>query len=82
MRLPRDLSGHDLAKSLRRYGYEVVRQSGSHLQLKSSLRGIDHCVTVPAHKVLKVGTLSGIISGVATYLEMDRKEFAEELFGP
>jgi len=67
---------------LRRYGYEVVRQTGSHVQLKSSLRGADHHITVPAHKTLKVGTLSGIISGVATYLEMDRSQLAEELFGP
>jgi predicted RNA binding protein YcfA (HicA-like mRNA interferase family) len=72
LRLPRDLSGHDLAKGLCRYGYEVVRQTGSHLQLKSSLRGIDHRITVPAHKALKLGTLS---------LEADRSQLAEELFG-
>jgi predicted RNA binding protein YcfA (HicA-like mRNA interferase family) len=81
LRVPRDLSGHDLAKGLRRYGYEVVRQSGSHLQLKSSLRSIDHHITVPAHKTLKLGTLSGIISGVAIYLELDKAQLAEELFG-
>ena len=81
MRLPRDLSGHDLAKGLRQYGYEVVRQTGSHLRLKSNLRGVDHHITIPAHKALKLGTLSGIISGVATYIELDRSQLAEELFG-
>ena len=61
MKLPRDLSGHDLAKSLRRFGYQIVRQTGSHLQLKTTFRGSDHQVTVPAHKTLKVGTLNAIL---------------------
>jgi predicted RNA binding protein YcfA (HicA-like mRNA interferase family) len=82
LRLPRDLSGHDLAKSLRRYGYQVSRQTGSHLQLKSNVRGSDHHITIPAHKALKLGTLSGIISAMAIYLEMDRSQLAEDLFGP
>ena len=32
-RLPRDISGRDLARALRRYGYEVTRESGSHMRL-------------------------------------------------
>ena len=31
MRLPRDVSGSDLAHSLRKLGYSVTRQTGSHL---------------------------------------------------
>ena len=80
MRLPRDLSGHELAKLLRRYGYEVIRQTGSHIRLKSNLRGADQQVTVPNHKTLKLGTLNAIISAVAKYLEKDRSQCAEELF--
>lgn len=33
MKLPRDLSGSELAKALGRVGYRIVRQSGSHLRL-------------------------------------------------
>jgi predicted RNA binding protein YcfA (HicA-like mRNA interferase family) len=33
MRLPRDLGGEKLAVLLRRYGYEVTRQTGSHMRL-------------------------------------------------
>jgi len=33
MKLPRDLSGDDLAKHLGKFGYEVVRQKGSHIRL-------------------------------------------------
>ena len=80
MRLPRDLSGHELAKMLRRYGYEVGRQTGSHLRLQSNLRGTYHQVTVPNHKTLKLGTLNAIISAVAKYLAKDRLQLAQELF--
>lgn len=81
MKLPRDLSGEQLARLLRRYGYEATRQTGSHIRLTSTIKGSEHHVTVPAHKMLKVGTLSTIITDVARYLEQERAELAEELFG-
>jgi predicted RNA binding protein YcfA (HicA-like mRNA interferase family) len=31
MKLPRDVSGADLAKRLGRLGYEITRQTGSHM---------------------------------------------------
>jgi len=65
---------------LRQYGYVVTRQTGSHIRLKSSLRGTDHHVTIPAHHTLKLGTLNAIISGVATYLKVDRARLLQELF--
>jgi predicted RNA binding protein YcfA (HicA-like mRNA interferase family) len=33
MKLPRDLSGAELAKALAQLGYRVTRQTGSHLRL-------------------------------------------------
>ena len=33
MRLPRDVSGEELARSLERLGYIVTRQTGSHIRL-------------------------------------------------
>lgn len=33
MRLPRNISGGELANRLSRYGYTVTRQTGSHLRL-------------------------------------------------
>src|SRR5260370_25707590 len=80
LRLPRDLSGHELAKLLRGYGYDIVRQSGSHLQLRSSIRGTNHQVTVPAHKSLRLGTLNSIISRVSDYTQIDRSRIVQELF--
>lgn len=82
MKLPRDLSGEDLATLLRRrYGYHLVRQKGSHMTLTATLRGVSHNVTVPRHRVIRVGTLSGILSDVATHLAMPRAAVQVDLFG-
>jgi predicted RNA binding protein YcfA (HicA-like mRNA interferase family) len=81
LRLPRDLSGHELIRLLRRYGYEQTRQVGSHIRLQSSLRGHAHHVTVPDHGSLRLGTLIAILSDVASYLNIERSKLEEELFG-
>jgi len=36
MKLPRDISGEELAKLLRKYGYKVTRQTGSHMRLTTT----------------------------------------------
>ena len=81
MKLPRDLPGTDLASLLRRYGYEVTRQTGSHLRLTSTLKGMEHHITIPLHKHLKVGTLNAILMDIASHLDMSKDELAERLFG-
>jgi predicted RNA binding protein YcfA (HicA-like mRNA interferase family) len=80
LRLPRDLSGHDLIKLLRRYGYEVTRQVGSHIRLQSSLQGHPHQITIPAHSSLRIGTLNSILSDVAVYLAIERSKLEADLF--
>jgi len=80
VKLPRDLSGDELARALKRFGYEVTRQSGSHMRLSSGFKGTQHHITIPAHAPLKVGTLSQILSDVAGYLELTRDQLAEKLF--
>jgi len=57
MRLPRDISGTTLVKAFRAVGYEVTRQTGSHIRLTRRDQG-EHHVTVPNHDALKVGTLA------------------------
>ncbi|MGA3316390.1 MAG: type II toxin-antitoxin system HicA family toxin [Candidatus Korobacteraceae bacterium] len=79
--MPRDLSGFELSRLLRRYGYEVTRQVGSHLRLTSNIRGAQHHITVPAHKNLKLGTLISILSEVSAYLRLSRSDVERELFG-
>lgn len=79
MKLPRDLSGNQLAKALGRVGYRIVRQSGSHVRLTSD-SSPGHHVTIPAHSPLKVGTLAAILGDVATHLRISRDELLQRLF--
>ena len=80
MRLPRDLSGEDLATLLARYDYELTRQIGSHMRLTTT-RGGEHHVTIPHHKSLRVGTLSAILRDVSEHLGIPRETLLETLFG-
>jgi predicted RNA binding protein YcfA (HicA-like mRNA interferase family) len=79
VRLPRDLSGRSLAQSLELLGYEVTRQSGSHMRLTTMLNG-EHHLTIPDHAALRVGTLSAIISEVARHHGIERDELVTRLF--
>jgi predicted RNA binding protein YcfA (HicA-like mRNA interferase family) len=80
LRLPRDVSGDDLAKALADLGYRITRQSGSHLRLTTLERG-EHHVTIPRHAALRVGTLSGLLGDVAQHFALSREELIERLFG-
>lgn len=80
MRLPRDVSGKDLAQALSAYGYRVTRQTGSHLRLTTQ-EGGEHHVTIPQHTPLRLGTLAGILADVAEHFELSREEVVERLFG-
>lgn len=80
MRLPRDVSGQELARRLEVLGYEMVRQSGSHMRLTTLEHG-EHHITIPRHNPLRIGTLSAVVANIATHFEMSREELAEQLFG-
>jgi predicted RNA binding protein YcfA (HicA-like mRNA interferase family) len=80
MRLPRDLSGNDLAQVLRKLGYSITRQAGCHLRLTTFEHG-EHHLTIPHHASLRVGTLSAILADVATHFEMSREQLLDKLFG-
>jgi predicted RNA binding protein YcfA (HicA-like mRNA interferase family) len=79
MKLPRDLSGIELAKALERVGYRVTRQTGSHLRLTVD-SPVQHHVTIPAHDPLKVGTLAAVLADVAAHLGLDREELLRRMF--
>jgi len=80
MKLPRDLGGQELAKILSKYGFQITRQTGSHIRLTSTIKG-EHHITIPKHKPLKIGTLNSILSDIALYLETDKQSLMHELFG-
>ena len=80
MRLPRDLGGRDLAALLRKLGYEVVRQTGSHMRLTAIVNGVETHVPVPAHSPLKIGTVGGILNEVAAQQGVTREVLEARLF--
>ena len=79
MRLPRDLSGNDLAQALHKLGYSITRQTGSHLRLTTQEHG-EHHLTIPQHTPLRIGTLSAVLADVATHFESTRDTLLERLF--
>ncbi len=79
MRMPRDLSGADLVKSLARFGYSVTRQTGSHMRLTSASGG-EHHITLPNHDPLRLGTLAAILAAVAVHQALTRDELIRRLF--
>ena len=81
MKLPRDLGGEELATRLGKYGYQVVRQTGSHIRLTSTYKDTEHHLTIPRHKPLKVGTLKSIINEVTAYLEIEKQNLIDDLLG-
>ncbi len=81
MKIPRDIGGLELAQLLKKYGYRTSHQTGSHVRLTSRIKDTEHHITIPNHKPIKVGTLSGLLNDIAQYLRMDKDELVEDLFG-
>jgi predicted RNA binding protein YcfA (HicA-like mRNA interferase family) len=73
MKLPRDLSADQLVKALRKLGYAVTRQKGSHLRVTTQLRG-EHHEVIPHHSPIRVGTLHSIIKSIAQHHQMTVEE--------
>jgi len=80
MKIPRDISGVGLARLLSRYGYQITRQTGSHLRLTTRQNG-EHHVTIPSHPSLRVGTLGAILTEIADHLSKEKQTLIKELWG-
>lgn len=79
MKLPRDLSGQQLARALEVLGYRITRQTGSHMRLTTQDHG-EHHVTVPQHGELRVGTAAAILAEVGSHFGLTRNDLLERLF--
>jgi predicted RNA binding protein YcfA (HicA-like mRNA interferase family) len=79
MKLPRDLSAAELEKALRRaYGYEFVRQLGSHRRLITQTGG-EHHLTLPNHDPLRPGTLRAILGEVMVHHGLSLEQVLQQL---
>ncbi len=68
------VSGRELVKFLINFGYEKVRQKGSHLTLKKMTVTGEHSIQVPLHDELDKGTLNGILTRVSLRNKIEKPE--------
>jgi len=54
-------SHRQVIKVLSKFGFQVVRQRGSHVVLKGFYGGAMRTVVVPKHEEIAIGTLRGIL---------------------
>lgn len=83
MKLPRDVDAQQLIKALATLGYQVSRQTGSHIRLTCE-SPTTHSLTVPNHAPIKAGTLSAIladIADIASHRRIEKATLIETLFG-
>lgn len=66
-RLPR-ISGQEATRAFGKFGYEVVRQRGSHVRLRDP-SGQRQPLTVPNHRELKSGLLRRLIRDAGLSIE-------------
>jgi len=75
----RDVDARELIGKLKQCGYEISRQTGSHIRLTTNENG-EHHITVPNHNPLKIGTFVAILDGVAEHFALSRQELLSRLF--
>lgn len=80
MKFPRNVSARELVKSLRKIGYEVTRQKGSHIRL-TCITPKEHHITVPNHDPIKIGTLAAILTEIAKTRNQSKDELINQIFG-
>lgn len=59
--MPKLYSARQIVKALRRIGFEIVSQKGSHIKLKGTFDEETYTVIVPNHKEVALGTLQSIL---------------------
>lgn len=79
MKTPRDLSGEQLVQLLKKLGYRVSRQKGSHIRLTTN-EPSEHHITIPNHNPLKVGTLNSILGEISEHLRISKEDLVNRLF--
>jgi predicted RNA binding protein YcfA (HicA-like mRNA interferase family) len=79
MKLPRDINAASLIKVLKLLGYEITRQTGSHIRLTTQQNG-EHHITIPNHNPIKIGTLSSILNDVANHFNATKDDIIRRIF--
>jgi predicted RNA binding protein YcfA (HicA-like mRNA interferase family) len=73
------VSGDKLIKVLKKLGYAVIRQRGSHIMLRKNSEAGQHNLTIPNHPEIAKGTLNDILSKVAIWNNISKEELLKML---
>jgi len=73
------VSGEQVIKLLRKLGYEIIRQKGSHVRLRKITEAGEHNITVPKHSEMAKGTLNDILSKVSIWNNISKEKLIEML---
>ncbi|MHB1679554.1 MAG: type II toxin-antitoxin system HicA family toxin [bacterium] len=71
------ISGKKLVKVLKKLNYEVIRQRGSHIQLRKTSEAGEHNITIPNHKVVAKGTLNDIVLKISLWNNISKEKLIE-----
>jgi predicted RNA binding protein YcfA (HicA-like mRNA interferase family) len=74
VKIPRDLSGREIAKALcKHWDYRQVHQEGSHIILQTDTPSHQR-IPVPDHNPVRIGTLNSILRLVATHKGVSKQD--------
>ena len=62
------LSGKQIAKILREFGFDVYSQNGSHIKMRRTALGIKETLIIPNHSPLSKGTIKAIFNQTLRYI--------------
>lgn len=71
------VSGKKLIKVLQKMGYQIIRQKGSHIQMRLNSDNGEHTITVPLHDEIAIGTLNDIIGKVSLWTGINKPTILE-----
>lgn len=73
--MPKLYSAREVLKALRKLGFEIYSQKGSHIKLRGIIDGKLQTTIVPNHKEIARGTFTSILSQA----NLTKQEFEENL---
>ncbi|MEK6582934.1 MAG: type II toxin-antitoxin system HicA family toxin [Nitrospirota bacterium] len=73
------VSGQDVVRFLKKLGYQILRQKGSHIRLRKLTSIGEHNITIPNHKTVAKGTLNDILTRVSLWNNINKDELIRML---
>ena len=70
------VSWRELTTLLKRYGYVLVSQRGSHMKYRLAQRSV---VVIPKHRTISIRVLKNVLKEISRALNKDERSLIEEL---